>query len=280
VAVVTQVPSAFSPSERLHSEGGEFDDAAATPQLPPQSHALAGTPSTPAAAAALPTKPPHVAFPAGDVVSGCTVAPNVRRLNFERTPLYRENERMREREMSEQLARSQRWPGALGAMRSWADSGHRLAAREHRLLRTAALTVLPELALVMHSTTVLATLLVADPPTGLGKGKAWLGGCNAAMAAIAALCSGLLLPWLLRHRSDTELIAAGDLAYGLCVGVLALSPTEVAVRGVIPLMAFGIAVLRSTPVRSCLFHRLFSPRCSLWLEIPLCNTCAATTSRK
>eukprot|EP01047_Picozoa_sp_COSAG01_P105325 COSAG01_NODE_34551_length_545_cov_4.688341_2_plen_100_part_01 len=100
---MTQVPSAFSPSERLHSEGGGFDDAAAIPQLPPQSHALAGTPSTPAAAAAaaaaaaLPTKPPHVAFPAGDVVSGCTAAPNVRRLNFERTPLYRENERMRER---------------------------------------------------------------------------------------------------------------------------------------------------------------------------------------
>ena len=136
-------------------------------------------------------------------------------------------------------------------------------------MRVVGATLLPEIALVMHSTTVLATLVVHT----LEKDKAYMGSVQAAMAGCASLVGGLVIPQLLKamavsaedlnkdadggakgglpcqHRlpADASLLIAADISYGLCTLSLAVHPTSATVlAGVLP-MAGAIAVLRSSP---------------------------------
>jgi len=71
------------------------------------------------------------------------------------------------------------------------EEGDRSSPRR-RVLALLALIVLPEFAVVAYSTTGLSSLVVH----GLGEGKAFLGNINSTTAAGAAICSGIIIPWL------------------------------------------------------------------------------------
>ena len=124
-------------------------------------------------------------------------------------------------------------------------AGWRVLLADPGLLRVVAVTTLPEVGFVMHTTTTLASLTVQE----LGESKEWLASVNAATATIASTLCAFALPSLSGRAgvSDTSLLLAGDLVFAAGTAALALWPTTTTVWRTLPLVAFGIAVLRTTP---------------------------------
>ena len=124
-------------------------------------------------------------------------------------------------------------------------AGWRVLLADPGLLRVVAVTTLPEVGFVMHTTTTLASLTVQE----LGESKEWLASVNAATATIASTLCAFALPALSGRAgvSDTSLLLAGDVVFAAGTAVLALWPTTTTVWCTLPLVAFGIAVLRTTP---------------------------------
>ena len=124
-------------------------------------------------------------------------------------------------------------------------AGWRVLLADPGLLRVVAVTTLPEVGFVMHTTTTLASLTVQE----LGESKEWLASVNAATATIASTLCAFALPALSGRAgvSDTSLLLAGDLVFAAGTAALALWPTTTTVWRTLPLVAFGIAVLRTTP---------------------------------
>ena len=124
-------------------------------------------------------------------------------------------------------------------------AGWRVLLADPGLLRVVAVTTLPEVGFVMHTTTALASLTVQE----LGESKEWLASVNAATATIASTLCAFALPALSGRAgvSDTSLLLAGDLVFAAGTAALALWPTTTTVWRTLPLVAFGIAVLRTTP---------------------------------
>ena len=143
-------------------------------------------------------------------------------------------------------------------------AGWRALFKSRGLIRVVGATLLPEIALVMHSTTVLATLVVHT----LQKDKSYMGSLQAAMAGCASLVGGFFIPqllkitapdspqgdvdggrlsWRQRLPPDARLLIAADILYGLCTLSLAVWPSSTTVvAGALP-MGAAIAVLRSSP---------------------------------
>ena len=124
-------------------------------------------------------------------------------------------------------------------------AGWRVLLADPGLLRVVAVTTLPEVGFVMHTTTTLASLTVQE----LGESKEWLASVNAATATIASTLCAFALPALSGRAgvSDTSLLLAGDVVFAAGTAALALWPTTTTVWCTLPLVAFGIAVLRTTP---------------------------------
>ena len=109
--------------------------------------------------------------------------------------------------------------------------------------RVVAITALPEIAIIMFTTTVLSSLAVHS----LRETKLWLGSVSASMALGQTLFSVALVPFLSVRAGDRSVLRYGYVSYGLASMMLACALTSDGMWAAVLPFSFGVAVLRSTP---------------------------------
>ena len=102
-----------------------------------------------------------------------------------------------------------------------------------RIMGLILLLMLPEFAVVSYSGTGLSTLV-----THVGEGRAFLGAVNSGTAAVAAVSSGLVLPWISsKGLEDRVLLSCGYLLFAVGSCVLGCWPSKDGVLFSLPFLA-------------------------------------------
>ena len=133
--------------------------------------------------------------------------------------------------------------GRAGASEVKGPGGDPGEHHRRKMLGLVALLMMPEFAVVSYAGTGLSALV-----TSIGQGRAFLGSVNSGTAAVAAVSSGVLLPWASRRGvSDRRLLLGGYALFALASCLLSLWPHRDGVMYSLPVFAVALSVCRSCP---------------------------------